>query len=216
MYTDPQVVSVTLSERACVQLPHVRLAASDRDIALRLKEAGRLDLTELHDGTLQVETRGWIGVVRLHRCTIHVEPRLIDGHRVLIQLLDYVSGLDLMKQLPIETRFEAEGRDLFDLMAWLLAITSDSVLRLGVQADYLPQHDELTALRGRLDVRSQVLLTVWATRSAGLRFRRAPARYSGESLACPRATRGATRREQRARCGFRQTHDIGMGRALSG
>ena len=36
----------------------------------------------------------------MESCTILVEPRLIDGHRNLIRLLDYVHRLDLMKRLP--------------------------------------------------------------------------------------------------------------------
>ena len=147
---------IAVSEWARIQLPQVRLTPGDRALAQRVTEAGRLELLELKDG-LQVNTRGWIGVLRLESCTIRIEPRLIEGHRVLVELLDYVRRLGLLKRLSTNVSFEAEGTDLFDLMAWLLAIEADAVLRAGVQADYVAQHDELTLLRGRMDFRAQVL-----------------------------------------------------------
>jgi len=147
---------VVLSEWTRANLAGVHLTLRDRTIAAALGESGRLTLLDLHDG-VQVETRGWIGVVRLECCTIQVEPYLVDGHRNLVTLIDYVRGLSLLKRLNAAESFEARGETLFDLMAWLLTDACDGVLRAGVQADYVTQRDDLTMLRGRLDVRAQVL-----------------------------------------------------------
>ena len=154
MSVGPRIVN--LSEWEGAELFGTQLTPSDRVLAAGLRDARRLDVVEFHD-RIRVETRGWIGVVRFESCTIRVEPRLIDGHRNLIRLLDYVHGLDLMKQLPRAASFESGDADLFDLMALLLSLACDGVLSVGVQADYIPQRGELSALRGRLDVKAQVL-----------------------------------------------------------
>jgi 5-methylcytosine-specific restriction enzyme subunit McrC len=104
-----------------------------------------------------VKSTGWIGVVHLESASIRVLPQLIDGHRNLIRLLDYVGRLDLMKRLPLAASFQADSDDLFDLIALLLAEACDDVVRAGVHADYIPDRDELRVLRGRLDVKAQVL-----------------------------------------------------------
>jgi 5-methylcytosine-specific restriction enzyme subunit McrC len=72
-------------------------------------------------------------------------------------MLDYVHGVGLMKRLSSAAPFESEGEDLFDLLAWLLSLACDDVLRVGINADYLPQREELTYVRGRLDVKTQIL-----------------------------------------------------------
>ena len=154
--SDTAPAVVVLAEWGNIEVRGVRLTPADRLLAAELRDARRLDIIGLHDG-LRVEARGWIGVVRLESCAIRVEPRLIDGHRNLIKLLDYVHRLDLMKHLPRDASFESEGEDLFDLMALLLGVACDKVLSVGVQADYAPQRDELPVLRGRLDVKAQVL-----------------------------------------------------------
>jgi len=154
--SDEAPAVVALSEWGNVEVKGVQLTPADRLLAAELRDARRLDIIGLHDG-LRVEARGWIGVVRLESCAIRVEPRLIDGHRNLISLLDYVHRLELMKQLPRDASFESEGEDLFDLMALLLAVACDRVLSIGLQADYAPQRDELAVLRGRLDIKAQVL-----------------------------------------------------------
>lgn len=154
--SQPLHVPLALSEWDSVLIPGMQLTAADRVTVEMLREKRRLDVHELREG-IRIETRGWIGVVRMESCTICVEPRLIDGHRNLLRLLDYTHGLDLIKRLPSDVSFEGDGEDLFDLLALLLAEACDGVLRIGVQADYLERHDELTVLRGRLDVKAQVL-----------------------------------------------------------
>ncbi|MDP1571932.1 MAG: hypothetical protein Q8L86_18195 [Vicinamibacterales bacterium] len=121
-----------------------------------LKTRGQLVLTETSTG-VRVEAAGCVGVARLQALSVVVEPRLLDGHKNLVRLLDFVHGLGLLRRLRERATFDAEGTDLFDLVAWLLADACDEVLRVGVHADYLPQHEELTTLRGRIDVRTQVL-----------------------------------------------------------
>lgn len=154
--SDTSPTTVALAEWGSADILGAQLTPADRVLAAGLRDTLRLNIIELRDG-LRVEARGWIGVVRMESCTILVEPRLIDGHHNLIRLLDYVHRLDLMKRLPRGASFESDGKDLFDLLAMLLALACDEVLSVGVQADYTPQRDELSVLRGRLDVKAQVL-----------------------------------------------------------
>lgn len=134
----------------------MRLTADDQISAAALRASRRLDIDELRSG-LRIRSRGWIGVVRLQSCTICVRPTLIDGHRSLVKLLQYVRRIDLMRPMRADAPFIADGVDLFDLMALLLAQACDKVLQMGPQADYVRQHEELPVMRGRLDVKDQAL-----------------------------------------------------------
>lgn len=135
-------------------VPGAELSAADRRLADRL--TSKLEVAERRDG-LQVESKGWVGVVRFQAATVRVEPRLVDGARNLVRMLDFARGLDLVRRLPPPASFDHDGDDLFELMAWLLADACDNVMKLGVIADYRVERDELTVLRGRLDVKAQVL-----------------------------------------------------------
>lgn len=137
-------------------MPGLRLTATDQISAAALRASRRIEIDELRDG-LRIRSRGWIGVVRLQSCTIRVKPTLIDGHRSLVKLLQYVRRIDLMRPVATDAPFVADGVDLFDLMALLLAQACDKVLQMGPQADYMRQHEELPVMRGRLDVKSQAL-----------------------------------------------------------
>jgi 5-methylcytosine-specific restriction enzyme subunit McrC len=154
--TESLAVDVSIGEWTTARIADVHLTSADGVIADRLRHSRQLEIVDLHEG-LRVESRGWIGVVRLEACTIRVEPKLVDGHRNLVRLLDYVRQVELMKRLPPAAMFDAEGVDLFDLMASLMASACEDLLRVGVHADYMPQRDELTVLRGRLDVKAQAL-----------------------------------------------------------
>jgi len=152
----PAKALASIAEWGCLDLPGIQLSARDRPLAAMLAKGRRLDIFELRDG-LRIEAQGWIGVVHMECCTIRVNPVLISGHRSLIRLLQYVRRLDLLKQLATDATFEADGVDLFDLMALLLAQACERVLSMGPQADYVHQNDELPVLRGRLDVKVQGL-----------------------------------------------------------
>jgi hypothetical protein len=48
----------------------------------------RLDLDRLHNGTLRVGSRAWVGVVRLERAELHVVPKLSSGNLAVLQMVD--------------------------------------------------------------------------------------------------------------------------------
>lgn len=148
--------SIELAEWASVELLGLRLSAADRALLDGLVAIRRLDYTEATD-RVRLTGCGWIGVVRLDSCTIRIVPTLIDGHHSLVSLLAYLGNFKLLKQLDRGGNFLEGGTDLFDLLALLLAIECDRVRHMGPLADYERQHDELTLLRGRLDVKAQAI-----------------------------------------------------------
>jgi 5-methylcytosine-specific restriction enzyme subunit McrC len=56
--------------------------------ALGRDGANRLQLDWLHDGTLRVSSRAWVGVVRLERAELHVVPKLAGGNLGVLQMVD--------------------------------------------------------------------------------------------------------------------------------
>jgi 5-methylcytosine-specific restriction enzyme subunit McrC len=148
--------SIVLSEWQSEVVRGIAPTRKDRLALEVLSAGGRVAVLEIPDG-IQIQAQGWIGVINLDCCNIRIEPSLIDGHANLIRLLDCVFGLHLFRRLKQQAPFDAQGADLFDLVAWLLVEACDDVLRRGVQADYVERHEDLKTLRGRLDVRKQVL-----------------------------------------------------------
>ena len=146
--------NVELGEWASILLDGVELTARDR-VLIEGPLGPRLKVTELRTG-LRIQSTGWVGVVRFDAATIRVQPRLLDGHEQLLRLLGFVSGLDLLKRLKRPSRFAANRDDFFDLLARLLAEACSDVWAAGLNADYVPERDELAVLRGRLDLKAQM------------------------------------------------------------
>jgi 5-methylcytosine-specific restriction enzyme subunit McrC len=148
--------SVQLSEWQRCTLKDVRLSPQDQRLASSLSAERRLTVRETVAG-LEIEATGWIGVVELQAVSIVIEPRLVAGHLNLLQMLEFVEGVRLFRRFETPAEFDDGGRSLFDLIAWLLADACDAVLKQGLHADYLQRHEDLPVVRGRLDVRAQVL-----------------------------------------------------------
>lgn len=136
-------------------VPGIRLTPGDRAVLDRMSEQ-HLSLLETRDG-VRVETRGHVGVVQLESLRICVEPRLIGGSANLVGLIEFTRRVDLMRRLGGDAGIGFGGDDLFELLVRLFAAACEEILNVGVVADYVSQHDDLPVLRGRLDVRSQML-----------------------------------------------------------
>jgi 5-methylcytosine-specific restriction enzyme subunit McrC len=137
------------------ELSQVTLTAADRAFIKRISNQ-HLEVVETRDG-LVVETRGHVGILQLESVRICVEPKLIGGARNLVRLIDYTRRLDLMTKVGGFAGIETGSEDLFELLVRLFAGECEDVLNAGVVADYLARRDELRVLRGRLDVKAQVL-----------------------------------------------------------
>jgi 5-methylcytosine-specific restriction enzyme subunit McrC len=148
-------VECRLPEWHTLLVPGVQLTPGDRALLDRMSDQ-HLFLLETREG-VRVETRGHVGVVQLESLRICIEPRLIGGSLNLVRLIDFTRRVDLMRRLRGDAGVELEGDDLFELVVRLFAGACDEILNVGVVADYVPQHDDLPVLRGRLDVRAQML-----------------------------------------------------------
>jgi 5-methylcytosine-specific restriction enzyme subunit McrC len=144
-----------LPEWHSCQLPGLELTPSDRAFVQKLGDQ-QISLIEAREGLL-VETRGFVGVVQLESVRICVQPRLVGGPANLVRLIDYTRRLNLMREVGADAGIDLASDELFDLLVLLLGRSCEGVLDAGVVADYLPQHDDLPVLRGRLDLKAQVL-----------------------------------------------------------
>lgn len=157
--TPSPVVSsrVTLPEWHSVTLDGVILSDRDRRLTASLKDGGRLVVDELLHG-LRVQTRAWVGTVRLDAVEIRITPKLAGDALGVARMLAFTRGTEALRRStgiqPLET---AQTTDLFELLAHLFAESTERVVRAGLVAGYQEHEDELTAVRGRLLVDRQVL-----------------------------------------------------------
>src|SRR5437763_16165755 len=112
-------------------LPDVELTPADQTLVERLTAEGeRLSIDELRSG-LRVTTQAWVGVVRLERFDICIEPKLAGDNLGLVEMIAYTSGVAALRRLRSVRTIQVEGRDLFDLLALLLAETCVDVVGAG-------------------------------------------------------------------------------------
>jgi 5-methylcytosine-specific restriction enzyme subunit McrC len=154
----PVAVSrVTLPEWDSVTLDGVTLSDRDRRLTDSLRQGGRLVVDELLHG-LRVQTRAWVGTVRLDTIEIRITPKLAGDALGVARMLAFTRGTEaLRRSTGIQHLQTAQRTDLFELLAHLFVESAERVVRAGLFAGYQEHEDELTAVRGRLLVDRQVL-----------------------------------------------------------
>ena len=140
--------------------------AADLRLAARLagddsedddESRSRLRVRWLQSGECEVTASSWIGVVRFTNYDVHVVPKYVGGPLRVLQMLEYATGIHVLRRLPNDRPLPADGSDLFDLICLLLTEEVLVLLRDGLLRDYRPTEDTLPVLRGRLRTRDQYL-----------------------------------------------------------
>ena len=141
---------------AARRAPVAELAEPDRQLALALREAdgGRLLVDERRDG-VWVSARSWVGVVRFSAFEVRVVPKLAGGNLGVVRMLDYALGVGALRRYESVRTLEAVGDSLLELIAWLLGIACEKLVRDGLLSDYVAREDTLHVLRGRLRLKDQ-------------------------------------------------------------
>ncbi|WP_204000477.1 McrC family protein [Virgisporangium aurantiacum] len=117
----------------------------------------RLQIRWLADGQAEITTYSWIGVVRFDKHELHIVPKACGGNLGVLQMLDYASGLDAVRELDAVRHLAGAGAHLRDLVCHLLTRQSDAILRRGPNREYVTREDTLPAVRGRLLADRQLL-----------------------------------------------------------
>lgn len=147
----------TVAEWQTIELYDLALSAQDRELIDSLKADKKVRIEELRDA-VRVQTFSWIGVVRFSRFELRITPKLAGEYAGLLEMLDYVSGVDALHRLKTPPADLLEGEsNLFDLLAMLLCEQVERIVRKGLLADYVEREDHLPFVRGRLLADLQVL-----------------------------------------------------------
>ena len=152
--------TIRLGEHQHVRQPTCEPSAADLDLADRL--TGRhgepkLLVRWLSTGEVEIQASSWVGVVEFSGLTVHVEPKLAGGSLRVLRMIEYASGVGMLRRLPSDRELAADGSDLFDLICLLLSLEAENLVRLGLLRDYRIVDERLQVLRGRLRHRDQLL-----------------------------------------------------------
>jgi 5-methylcytosine-specific restriction enzyme subunit McrC len=147
---------IELDEYTATRTPVLAPTTSDLALADRLKgEDGRLKVTWLSGGDVEIISTSWVGVVRFSTFDAVVVPKLVGGTLNVLGMLDYATDVDMLRRLPDLRPLPADGTDLLDLICLLLAEETKALIRGGILRSYHVVDDQLTVLRGRLRLREQ-------------------------------------------------------------
>lgn len=150
---------VELAEWETAYLPDLYLTAADKKLLETLANIGRggngVVIEEVNRG-VRIQTTSLVGVVQLENFSVHIQPKLAGGNACLLDMLEIVSGISGLKRQTSARTIQPEGRNLFDLIAYLLAEACAEVMKAGLLFDYLEREDTLGVLRGRLLVDRQM------------------------------------------------------------
>ena len=139
---------------------------SEADLRLSAQLSGDLDEEDsrarlrvrwLRDGQVELVASSWVGVVRFASFDVHVQPKYVGGPLGVLQMLQYSSGVQMLRRLPSNRPLPADGSDLFDLICLLLTEEVHALLRDGLLRNYRAVEDTLPVLRGRLRTKEQYL-----------------------------------------------------------
>ena len=154
--------TVVLGEYERRQIPASAPTESDLRLSNDLAGTGqgdgnRLDVRWLANGNVEIGASSWVGVARFSDLEVHVVPKFVGGPLRVLRMLEYTSGVDILRRLPMNRPLPVDGTDLFDLVCLLLVEETTALLRDGLLHDYRTTVDDIPVLRGRLRYREQVL-----------------------------------------------------------
>jgi 5-methylcytosine-specific restriction enzyme subunit McrC len=134
-----------------------QLSERDRTLAGRLRAERKVFIEELRSG-IRVESKSWVGVINLDGLSIRIVPKLAGDALGVADMLAFTKGTEALKRSlgrqPIEI---APKATLLELLAQLLAESTELLVRGGLVPGYVQHEQILPALRGRMRVREQVL-----------------------------------------------------------
>jgi 5-methylcytosine-specific restriction enzyme subunit McrC len=155
---------VVLGEYERTRMPAPAPSEADLRLSVRLSgdadddnSRSRLSVRWLQDGQVEFIASSWVGVVRFSSFDVHVQPKYVGGPLGVLQMLQYASGIQMLRRLPNNRPLPADGSDLFDLICLLLTEEALGLLRGGLLRDYRATEDTLPVLRGRLRTKDQYL-----------------------------------------------------------
>lgn len=156
----PAVVAapLTLAEWSTETVEYGEPSAADERLAARLRDGeGLAEVEWLHDGSMRIQSKAWIGVLNFTRLQVRIVPKLVGSELGVLRMVEYCSSLQSLRLLDVDRLVASQGSNLLDLICELLNEECDALVREGLLQDYVAREDSLPALRGRLRLRDQVM-----------------------------------------------------------
>lgn len=182
--------TVTISEYGQHEFGRDDLTPGDLRLLDELVEAKALRTSETRRG-LRVEASSVVGVLNFERFRLVIEPKVgVRGDR-LIDWLRYALGTPVAHR-PTSRHWQTSADGFADLVVAALVDECQGLLRAGLRRDYVPNTTVSSSLRGRLDLRTQLVRGHGRVDRLHLRtFEREEAIW--ENLLCGAALRAAAR-----------------------
>lgn len=134
----------------------MELTPDDRELLNRFSD-NCFKVDELRNG-VRFSATSWIGVVKFTNFEVQITPKLAGEHLGLLQLIEYVLGIDSFKRSIGARTLCSDGGNLFDLIALLFAEACERLIRRGILYDYVEREAELTTVKGKILVDRQMRL----------------------------------------------------------
>ncbi len=145
------MISHELGEYQTRRLAWPDPSPADRRLADALEDGGRrVRIRWLADGQAEVSTYSWIGVIQFEGRRISIVPKACGGNLGVLDMLDYASGINALRDIDAQRNLATDGVHLRDLVCQLLSRASDRILGQGPARDYVTREDALAVIRGRL------------------------------------------------------------------
>lgn len=137
----------------------LELTSDDRVLLQQFRNgaANGVRIEELRN-SVRIQTKSSIGVIRLDSIEIRIEPKLAGSDVRVVEMLEYTSGLDLLRKFKHSHHLIADSDNLFDLIVMLLVTETEHLIRNGLLSSYREEEDVLPVVRGRLLGDRQLLL----------------------------------------------------------
>lgn len=127
--------------------------------SIRQELENRLDILWLAGGRVRVDSKQWVGVVRIPGGpTVQVTPKLAGDNLRVLTMVALTSGLPTA-DLPGMQRDLSSARDgdALELLCLLVVRAAERIILAGPIQDYRGERADLRFVRGRVDVHRQAL-----------------------------------------------------------
>ncbi|WP_169712518.1 McrC family protein [Parageobacillus galactosidasius] len=120
---------------------------------MRLSATPPFKWYEMKNG-LYFEFSSWIGVLELERVRIVIKPKFNRGFHDVVDMLLFCEDLPLSYEHATMAAYDSHS--LMEMIARLFVKEVEMILNKGIVKEYIVEEDNLTCLRGRVDIRQHL------------------------------------------------------------
>lgn len=151
---------VTLSEYTSETHPDLIFTEGDHNLLSGINHSIdnlNTKLVKIFEGG-RIEVTSCVGIIKFENFQLNITPKISNSYLHIIEMFEYINNLNLMKKIDSDLRASISDIDFFEFISMIFLNECQRIFKEGFRSDYLIRQEVLTQVRGKIQVKQQLML----------------------------------------------------------